>query len=153
MRTSAAGSEAARRRPARGFTMIELLVVVAIIAIGSAGVVFAIRDSAATQLEREALRLAALLEAARAQSRASGQPVRWQPVDGSFRFEGGAAGSLPQGWLSAGVQVQGTPVLVLGPEPVIGPQGVVLRSPAAPDRPLRIATDGLRPFRVEGAGS
>ena len=48
MPMSAAGNSA------RGFTLIELLVVVAIIAIGSAGVSFALRDSAATQLEREA---------------------------------------------------------------------------------------------------
>lgn len=143
MPTSATGSKQA------GFTLIELLVVVAIIAIGSAGVVFAVRDSAATQLEREALRLAALLEAGRAQSRSTGQPVRWQAEASGFRFDGALAGSLPGHWLSDDVRVQGTPSLRLGPEPLIGPQAVVLGSSAQPQRQLRVATDGLRPFRVE----
>ena len=39
-----------------GFTLLELLLVVAIIAVASAGVSFALRDSGQTQLEREALR-------------------------------------------------------------------------------------------------
>ena len=46
------------KRPAGGFTLLELLVVVAIIAIATAGVSFAVRDSAGTQLEREAARSA-----------------------------------------------------------------------------------------------
>ena len=54
-----------------GFTLLELLVVVAIMALAMAGVGLALRDSGQTQLEREAERLAALLEAGRAQSRAS----------------------------------------------------------------------------------
>ena len=45
---------------------------VSIVAIASAGVAFAMRDSAQTQTEREAQRLSALLESARAQSRTSG---------------------------------------------------------------------------------
>src|SRR4051812_46294434 len=60
-----------------GFTLIELLVVVAIIAIATAGVSFAIRDSASTLLERDAQRLASLLESARAQSRSTGVAVLW----------------------------------------------------------------------------
>jgi general secretion pathway protein H len=40
-------------------------------------------------------------------------------------------------------------VLVLGPEPLIGAQSVSLSSVAAPDREMRIATDGLRPFKVQ----
>ncbi|RYF36391.1 MAG: type II secretion system protein GspH, partial [Comamonadaceae bacterium] len=39
-------------------------------------------------------------------------------------------------------------VLVLGPEPIIGRQQVILLSTAPPTRTLRIATDGLRPFTV-----
>ena len=50
---------------------------VAIIAVASAGVSFALRDQAGVPLDRDAQRLAALLESARARSRLSGQPVRW----------------------------------------------------------------------------
>ena len=150
MRTSAAGS----KRRSSGFTLIELLVVVAIIAIATAGVSFALRDTQATQLEREAQRLAALLESARAQSRASGVPVRWRVVEGGFRFDGAQPGTLPEQWLSETTQVQGNAVLVLGPEPIIGPQQVVIAAANAPGRQLRVATDGLRPFRVTaGDGS
>jgi general secretion pathway protein H len=53
----------------RGLTLLELLVVLAIIAISSAGVALAMRDNSQTQLEREAQRLIAKLEAARVQSR------------------------------------------------------------------------------------
>ena len=146
MRTSAAGSD-------KGFTLIELMVVVAIIAIASAGVSFAIRDSAATQLEREAQRLAALFESARAQSRSTGMPERWQATKDGFRFDGVAQGSLPGHWLTGTTRVQGSPTLVLGPEPIIGRQSVLLVSTAQPERSQRVATDGLRPFAAtSGAG-
>ncbi|RYY52357.1 MAG: type II secretion system protein GspH, partial [Comamonadaceae bacterium] len=67
MPTSAAGN-----RFPRGFTLLELMVVIAIMALATAGVAFAMRDSSQAALEREAERLAVLLDAARAQSRASG---------------------------------------------------------------------------------
>ena len=143
MRTSAVGSS----HP-RGFTLLELLVVVSIIAIASAGVSFALRDSAATQLEREAQRLAALLESARTQSRTSGQPVRWLATEAGFRFDGTPQGALPGRWLEQTTQVRGNAMLLLGPEPIIGRQGVELVSSALPGRSLRVATDGLRPFMV-----
>src|SRR5450830_1066242 len=104
MPTSAAGNSAsgARRCPqrtVRGFTLLELIVVIAIIAIATAAVSFALRDSSQAQLDREADRLAALLESARAQSRASGVAVRWRPVEGSFVFDGLPSDALPGGWV------------------------------------------------------
>ena len=153
MRTSVPGSEGARSAwggpaPNSGFTLIELLVVIAIIAIATAGVSFALRDSQSTQLEREAQRLAALFESARAQSRSSGVPVRWYATDQGFRFDGVPPNAMPEKWLSESTQVRGPATLQLGPEPIIGKQEVVLTSAALPDRSLRIATDGLRPFAV-----
>ena len=141
------------RHCARGFTLIELLVVVVLIAVASAVASLALRDPAATQLEHEAARLAALFEAARAEARASGIAVIWEPrtdpsQDLGFRFVGLPASSeLPTRWLGSGVfaEVIGAPAVALGPEPLIGAQRVVLRLDA---RSLALATDGLGPFVV-----
>ena len=141
-----------------GFTLIELLVVIAIIALATAGVGLALRDSGQETLDREAERLSALLEAGRAQSRASGIAVRWRPTaqgPGNFVFDGLQPGTLPTHWLSEGIAAQplagdGSAVtaLQLGPEPIIAAQQVLLSSEGPPARSLRLATDGLRPFAV-----
>ena len=131
-----------------GFTLLELLLVVAIIAVASTGVSFALRDSAQTQLEREAVRLAALLESARSRSMASGSPVRWRTTESGFVFDGLPTGSLPEGWLSGDVSAAIPARLMLGPEPVIGPQVVRLISNSQPGRSLSVETDGVRPFSV-----
>lgn len=129
----------------RGFTLLELLVVIALIAIASASVSFAFRDSSDTQLQREADRLAALLDAARSRSRTLGVPVYWRAVTGGFRFEGLPAGTLPESWLAEGTAVVNNGLMVLGPEPILARQGTVL---ALEGRRLLVATDGVRPFVV-----
>lgn len=133
----------------RGFTLLELLVVVAIIAVGTAGVALSMRDSGQTQLEREAQRLSGLFESARAKSRASGVAVRWHQTETGFVFEGLAQNDMPDRWLAEGTSATGNPYLVLGPEPLIGPQTIVIVNSQYPGRYLRVVTDGLRPFKVD----
>ncbi|MBC7608503.1 MAG: prepilin-type N-terminal cleavage/methylation domain-containing protein [Polaromonas sp.] len=149
-----------RRASSTGFTLLELLVVITIMAMATAGVSLALRDSSETALEREAQRLAVLFESARAQSRASGVPVYWQTTPEGFRFDGLADQALPSRWLTPGTQVLGINRVQLGPEPIIGPQVVELASAnqntgtSNPQgvRKLRVGTDGLRPFIVQPMG-
>ncbi len=139
-----------------GFTLIELMVVVALIAIASAVVSLALRDPASTRLEQEAARLVALLESARTEARAAGLSAVWEPSSGTegvegFRFLGFPPSSeLPSAWLSVGVsaEVSGARAVRLGPEPLIGAQRIVLR---LDEQSLTLATDGLGPFVVVGA--
>ena len=148
-------------RASLGFTLIELLVVIALIAIGTAAVSFSLRDSADTLLERDAERLAALFESARARSRASGMPVQWHVTNqnagssgstygstsgSAFVFEGLPPQALPHQWLSPQIQVADSSVVVLGPDPIIGPQAVQLR---LNDKQIWVSTDGLKPFSVK----
>ena len=138
-----------------GFTLLELLVVVAIIAVATAGVSLSLRDSSQTALEREAQRLAVLFESARAQSRASGTAVIWRPTVDGFRFEGLRPDALPTRWLEAGTRAGANVAIQLGPEPIIGAQAVDIvaggQGDTQPARVLRIATDGLRPFALQTA--
>jgi len=138
-------------KPCHGFSLIELLVVVVLIAIASATVSLALRDPATAQLEREGERLVTLLEMARAEARATAQPVRWRPGPDAqgrhFRFIGlSERQALPTQWLGdpPAVTLEGNQTeLLLGPEPLIPAQA--LRLSLGP-RQLRIATDGLAPF-------
>lgn len=152
MPTSARGSKPRRGARSAGFTLIEVLVVVAIAAVGAGLVAFAIRDPAQTRLEHEAARLVALLETARAESRASGVEVTWvpgtDPQGDAFHFVGlPTAAAMPTQWLEAGVaaQVVGNRLLVLGPDAILPPQRLVIR---LDDRQLEIASDGLAAFAV-----
>jgi general secretion pathway protein H len=146
-----------------GFTLLELLVVLAIIALGTVGVGFSMRDGAQSQLEREAARLSALLESARARSQMTGVPVRWQPSANGFVFTGlrpqtGGESELPQVWLNddtrAAVETAPAPQagqsqgLLLGPDPIVEPQSVLLFSASQPEQHIRLSTDGVRPFAV-----
>lgn len=150
------GRHAGRSDRDSGFTLIELLVVVALIAITSATISLALRDPAELQLQREAQRLAALLETARAESRASGLAVRWIPksvkTGEDFHFEGlPRTIQLPTRWLGEPVAVlienasAANPGLVLGPEPVIPAQR--LRLELGSQRVV-LGTDGLGAFDI-----
>lgn len=152
MQTSAAGSKRLLHQ-AQGFTLLELLVVVALIAVATAGVSLSLRDSADSALERDAERLANLLETARAQARANGAPVVWraqaQGDAQSFVFEGLPPPGLPRDWLASSTRAAPGTSMTLGPEPLMAPQAVALYSSTRPERLLWLVTDGLRPFKVQ----
>jgi general secretion pathway protein H len=132
------------------------MLVVVLVALASTLASLALRDPAATALEREAARLAALLESARADARASGLAAYWEPRTANpevpgFRFVGfPPSEELPTQWLENGVtaEVVGARAVTLGPEPMIGAQRIVLR---LREQRLVLATDGLGPFVVAGA--
>lgn len=154
MPTSAAGSKRPTALPS-GFTLLELLVVVALIAVATAGVSLSLRDSAHSALQRDAERLAVLLETGRAQARANGLPVVWRTQDNtpnmvqSFVFEGLPPPGLPQNWLADSTRATPGSAITLGPEPLIEPQVVALSAPQSPGQTLWVVTDGLRPFKVQ----
>jgi general secretion pathway protein H len=153
MQTLEAGSPkrlsvgASPAQSASGFTLIELLVVLAIVAIASAGVVLTLRDSTATDLERDAQRLSAVLASARAQSRMQGTPVWWRPSPTGFLIDGLQPPQAAQEWLSPDTK-SSSPAVVLGPEPVIDAQTIVLESRLQAATRVQLSTDGLRPFAV-----
>jgi general secretion pathway protein H len=152
-RASENGRPSSRAARTAGFTLIEVIVVMALIAIATSLVGLALRDGTQGRLDEEGARLTALLESARAEARASGITVSWVPADAAaaadgahFRFVGLPPGiTMPSRWLVEGVsaEIVGARALLLGPEPVLPAQRLVLH---LDDRRLVLTTDGLSPF-------
>lgn len=136
-------------RRSRGVTLLELLVVVALMALASAGAALALRDSPQHRIDQEAQQLLAWLEAARGQARTRGVVVHWMPVPQGHVLEGLPPGAMPAmglRWHDPDVRVIGGP-LVLGPEPLLAAQSVVLQLASQPAAQVRLGTDGVRPFQ------
>jgi general secretion pathway protein H len=134
------------------------MVVVALIAIATGVVSLSLRDSTQDRLDREAVRLSALLESARAQARAAALPVRWvltpESSEHQFRFVGlPSSRQMPGRWLDPDIVARvesSSGAVVLGPEALIGAQRVQLNIDS---HTVEIATDGLRPFGITTPGT
>ncbi|KGM24512.1 type II secretion system minor pseudopilin GspH [Stenotrophomonas maltophilia] len=112
----------------RGFTLLELMVVLVIIGICTAGIGLGLGSllDPARQLRQEGERLAQRLQVARDEARIDGRPLRWQADATGYRFsrlEGSRWVTVerddllrPQKWQAAGIAVQPTNAIELSPE-------------------------------------
>ncbi|TSE18856.1 type II secretion system protein H [Tepidimonas alkaliphilus] len=157
MPTSAAGSDPAPawgpRRP-RGLTLLELLVVLAIVGIASVGVVQAWRGDADRRLDRLATELRDQIEAVRALARASDTRAELAWDAEGLRWRGLPEGALPElprarPWPLENVALTlepPQPTLKLGTEPMGPPWRLTLRHG---ERTRTLAFDGWGAVRVE----
>ena len=103
MRTSATGCSRAgavgRALPTRGFTLLELLVVLVIIGIGVSTAVIALRPDHRGMVREEGERLALLLGLANEESIGGGTTLAWVGREDGYEFEARTLTDLGPDWL------------------------------------------------------
>ncbi len=140
---------AKRRAQGLGFTLLELLVVLAIIGVAAGGIMLGLRDSQETKLYKQAEQIAAVLEIGRAQSRARGLAAEFAVDEEGFMVKdpGMAIDEKKRTpWQVKGITVSGSLPVHLGPEPILPAQTIVI---SLGDHSLRVGTQGLKPFAIE----
>ena len=135
-----------------GFTLIELVVVLAIVALVTTLVAWSARPSSQQQLNREGTRLAIWLEGHRAQARAASRPLQARVTSMGVELVGSAPDPQRQErltWLAPDTLPGKEPLtLTLGPEPFLPPQQLVLVSARDATAQVKVWTSGAGPWRV-----
>jgi general secretion pathway protein H len=118
----------------RGFTLLEMLVALAIAGIVASTLVVAAWPSPGARAEEEARRLAALIELADAEARADGRAIAWSPEPGGYAFwqrgEDGEWSRFPPSSIYQ-PRALGEPVVVRGERIVLGVHGLAWPSQAS----------------------
>jgi general secretion pathway protein H len=143
----------------RGYTLVELLVVIAVIGIAAGVLTLSLRADDTRRLGQEGDRLAALFRMAQSEARLTGRPILWQADLAGYRFRAAAPDAqapLPEElarerhWPLEVQRVERSELL-FGREPLREPTEVEVQT-AGPR--LRVALDALGNARVatcEGA--
>ena len=134
-----------------GFTLIELMVVLLVLALSSSLVVMGTRDTAQQTLEREADRLINVLETARAQARSNSTALLWQSDARGYSISALTNPDIQQAfhtWYLPGTRSEPSS-WVISAEPVQSAMRLNLLIDGAPNLRMSIATDGAASFKVK----
>ena len=134
----------------KGFTLIELMVVLLVLALSSSLVVMSTRDTAEHNLNREADRLVNVLEAARAQARSRSTELLWQSDSLGYSVRTLIASEPPLQihlWYMPGTHSEPTS-WVISAEPVQSAVRLTLLNDRTSAKQVSVATDGAASFKV-----
>lgn len=137
------------RQALRGFTLLELLVVLVIIGVAAGSMMLALRSNEESTLYRQAEQVSAALEAGRVQSRARGQAAEFAVTPTGFIVKSpnvAADEKAVTQWMDKGISASGNLPVQLGPSPILPAQSITL---SLGTYSVRISSQGLKPFEIE----
>jgi len=133
----------------RGFTLLELMVVLVIIGVAASGIMLSMRSSQEGTLYKEADQVVAALESGRVQSRTRGVAAVFVATADGFIVKSPDTPLDPKAvtkWLDPDIRATGDVPTQLGPAPILPAQTVVL---SLGNYSVRISTQGLKPFALD----
>ena len=136
------------RRRGSGFTLVELLVAIGVLAVAASVVALSVRGAGERRLEHESARLAALFGIAHSEARISGRALVWEADLQGYRFRLLEQGLAPD-WRDEALRARRWPFevhhlegarIVFGREPLLEPAAVML---GTAEGDARLALDAL----------